>query len=48
MGNYSYVSNADVSTIDNMYASYKENPESIDYSWRKFLKASSFHKTTPT
>ncbi len=42
MDKYSYVANADVSTIDNLYSSYKENPDSIDYSWRKFFEGFEF------
>src|SRR6187402_3813760 len=46
MDKYSYVANADVSTIDNLYNSYKENPESVDYSWQKFFEGFDFSQGT--
>jgi 2-oxoglutarate dehydrogenase E1 component len=46
MDKYSYVANADVSTIDNLYQSYKGNPESVDYSWQKFFEGFDFSQGT--
>ena len=42
MDKYTYVANADVSTIDNLYNSYKQNPETVDYSWQKFFEGFDF------
>jgi 2-oxoglutarate dehydrogenase E1 component len=42
MDKYSYVANADVSTIDSLYQSYKESAESVDYSWQKFFEGFEF------
>ncbi len=42
MDKYSYVGNADVNVIDSLYQSYKENPESVDESWRKFFEGFEF------
>ncbi len=42
MDKYSYISNADVGYIDELYKSYKENPENVDESWRKFFEGFEF------
>lgn len=42
MDKYSYISNADVGYIDDLYISYKENPDSVDESWRKFFEGFEF------
>ncbi len=42
MDKYSYISNADVGYIDQMYQSYKDNPENVDESWRKFFEGFEF------
>ncbi len=42
MDKYSYISNADVGYIDDLYKSYKENPENVDISWRKFFEGFEF------
>ncbi|MFY0689837.1 MAG: 2-oxoglutarate dehydrogenase E1 component [Cyclobacteriaceae bacterium] len=42
MDSYSYVGNADVSMIDDLYQCYKENPESVDESWKKFFQGYEF------
>ncbi|MFT7247361.1 MAG: 2-oxoglutarate dehydrogenase E1 component [Algoriphagus sp.] len=42
MDQYSYLANADVSAIESLYQQYKENPESIDESWRNFFKGFEF------
>lgn len=45
MDNYSYISNAHPEVIDSMYAQYKQNPESVDISWRKFFEGFEFART---
>lgn len=42
MDKYSYISNADVNYIDELYQSYKSDPESVDHSWRKFFEGFEF------
>lgn len=42
MDQFSYIANADPSTIDNLYQSYKQAPDSIDESWQKFFEGFDF------
>jgi 2-oxoglutarate dehydrogenase E1 component len=42
MDKYSYVANAQVSYIDELYQSYKQNPDSVDSSWQKFFEGFDF------
>ena len=42
MDKYSYISNAHTSYIDELYKSYKINPESVDASWQKFFEGFEF------
>lgn len=42
MDKYSYISNADINYIDELYQSYKNDPGSIDTSWRKFFEGFEF------
>lgn len=42
MDKYSYISNADVGYIDDLYQSYKSDPESVDESWKKFFEGFEF------
>ncbi len=44
MDNYSYLSNADVGYIDDLYNSYKEDPDSVDESWKKFFEGFEFSR----
>ena len=37
MDDLSYLANSEVNAIDELYAQYKKNPDSLDISWRKFL-----------
>jgi 2-oxoglutarate dehydrogenase E1 component len=45
MDKVSYVGNADVNAIDNLYRMYRENPESIDIGWQKFFEGFEFAQT---
>ncbi|MFN5884660.1 MAG: 2-oxoglutarate dehydrogenase E1 subunit family protein, partial [Bacteroidota bacterium] len=38
MDDFSYVSNADVAAIEEMYKQYQANPESVDFGWKKFFE----------
>ncbi len=42
MDKYSYISNAHGNYIDELYKNYQENPESVDYTWRKFFEGFEF------
>ena len=42
MDNLSYLSNADSAYIDSLYTAYKEDPESVDFGWRKFFEGFDF------
>ena len=38
----SYLSNSEINAIDELYAQYQKNPDSIDLSWRKFFEGFEF------
>jgi len=42
MDKLSYLSNADSAYIDSLYEAYKEDPDSIDFGWRKFFEGFDF------
>ena len=42
MDNYSFISNSDVAYLDELYNSYKSNPQSVDISWQKFFQGFDF------
>lgn len=42
MDKYSYISNADVGYIDQLYKSYQQDPSSVDESWQKFFEGYDF------
>ncbi len=42
MDQYSYISNADVSYIDELYKKFQQDPESVDISWRRFFEGFEF------
>jgi 2-oxoglutarate dehydrogenase E1 component len=42
MDKYSYISNADVSYLDQLYQNYKKEPGSVDPSWQKFFEGYDF------
>jgi 2-oxoglutarate dehydrogenase E1 component len=42
MDKYSYIANAHGSYIDELYKSYKSDPESVDSSWQKFFEGFEF------
>ena len=46
MDKFSYLSNAEVSSIDELYQQYIKAPESLDISWRKFFEGFEFARTT--
>lgn len=38
MSEHSYLSNADVAVIDDLYQQYATNPDSVDFGWKKFFE----------
>jgi 2-oxoglutarate dehydrogenase E1 component len=42
MDKFSYISNADVSFIDDLYKKYKSAPDSVDVSWQRFFEGFEF------
>ncbi len=42
MDQYSYIANSDVAYIDQLYQSYKKDPQSVDESWQQFFKGFDF------
>ncbi len=42
MDNYSFLANAHTNVLDDLYQSYRSNPESVDYSWQKFFEGFDF------
>ena len=42
MDKYSYISNSHSAYIDELYASYVENPENVDISWQRFFEGFEF------
>jgi 2-oxoglutarate dehydrogenase E1 component len=42
MDKYSYISNADVGYVDQLYQSYKADPNSVDITWQKFFEGYDF------
>ncbi len=42
MDKFSYISNADVSFIDDLYKKYKSDPELVDVSWQRFFEGYEF------
>lgn len=42
MDKYSYISNADVGYLDQLYQAYKQNPTSVDATWQKFFEGYEF------
>ncbi|HTE30074.1 MAG TPA: hypothetical protein VK666_06855, partial [Chryseolinea sp.] len=42
MDNYSYISNAEVGYLDQLYQSYKKDPSSVDPTWQKFFEGYDF------
>jgi 2-oxoglutarate dehydrogenase E1 component len=41
---FSYLSNADIGTIDNLYIEFKKDPSSVEPSWKEFFEGFEFAK----
>ena len=44
MSDFSYVGNADVNAIENLYQQFLQNPDSVDASWKQFFAGFDFFK----
>lgn len=44
MDNFSYLGNADPAAIESLYLQYRNDPNSLDLSWRKFFEGFDFHR----
>jgi len=42
MDSYSYISNAEVGYLDQLYQNYKKDPSSVDMTWQKFFEGYEF------
>ena len=47
MDAYSYIANADAAAIETLYQAYRQNPESVDFGWRKFFEGFDFSQQFP-
>ncbi|SDY76313.1 2-oxoglutarate dehydrogenase E1 component [Hymenobacter psychrophilus] len=47
MDQYSYIANANGEFIDQLYQSYKNDPESVDFGWQKFFEGFDFSQQFP-
>ncbi|MBF9219626.1 2-oxoglutarate dehydrogenase E1 component [Hymenobacter ruricola] len=47
MDAYTYIANADAAAIETLYQAYQQNPESVDYGWRKFFEGFDFSQQFP-
>ena len=46
MDEVSYIGNADVNAIENLYKTYQKDPNSVDEGWRKFFEGFEFAQTS--
>ncbi|MEM9022637.1 MAG: hypothetical protein AAGB22_02770, partial [Bacteroidota bacterium] len=44
MDKFSYLSNGDVTAIEELYRQYQQDPESIDFGWKKFFEGFDFSR----
>ena len=45
MDQYSYIANSDAAYVDQLYQSYKQDPQTVDESWQQFFKGFEFSLT---
>lgn len=45
MNTLTYLGNAEIASVEEMYQQYKSNPDSVDYGWKKFFEGFDFSKT---
>lgn len=44
MDNFSYVGNGDVNAVEDLYNQYRNDPESVDFGWKKFFEGFEFSR----
>ncbi len=42
---YSYLGNADISVIEDLYKKYRDNPEEVELQWKQFFQGFDFART---
>ena len=47
MDQYSYIANAHGAYIDELYKAYQQDPEAVDFGWRKFFEGFEFSQAYP-
>ena len=47
MDTYSYIANADAAAIETLYQAYQQDPNSVDFGWRKFFEGFDFSQQFP-
>ena len=45
MDKYSYLSNGDVTAIEELHKQFKSDPSSVDFGWQKFFEGFEFSKS---
>ncbi|HSI89466.1 MAG TPA: 2-oxoglutarate dehydrogenase E1 component [Adhaeribacter sp.] len=48
MDQYSYIANAHGAYIDELYKAYQQDPEAVDFGWRKFFEGFEFSQSYPS
>src|SRR4029078_6361094 len=48
MDQYSYIANAHGAYIDEWYKTYQQDPEAVDFGWRKFFEGFEFSQAYPS
>jgi 2-oxoglutarate dehydrogenase E1 component len=48
MDQYSYIANAHGAYIDELYKTYQQDPEAVDFGWRKFFEGFEFSQQYPS
>ena len=44
MDNYSFLGNGDIGNFDHLFEQFRQDPESVDESWRRFFEGFEFSK----
>ena len=42
MDNFSFLGNGDIGNFDNLFEQFRQDPESVDESWRRFFEGFEF------
>ena len=44
MDNFSFLGNGDIGNFDHLFEQFRQDPESVDESWRRFFEGFEFSK----